>query len=137
MLRRKANCKRWKRYAFPPFTHTVHATCRVLNPGRTQKCTALTDEVDSIKEAAATDKVAALAAAGKTHESAVSALQSQLQAAQAQMLAAQASASAQSQDSAELAKLRTIAATAEEKVAAQKAACVDLLISFAPITPFV
>ena len=87
----------------------------------------MTNEVDSIKDAAATDKSAALAAAGKMHESAVGALQSQLQAAQAQVQAAQASASAQSQDSAELGKLRTIAATAEEKIAAQKAACVGLL----------
>jgi hypothetical protein len=41
---------------------------------------------------------------------------------QAQLQAAQASASAQSQDSAELANLRAIVETAEQKFAAQKAA---------------
>lgn len=89
-----------------------------------QKCTALAQDIASTKEAAAAEKSEALAAAGTAHKSAVSRLQSQLQSAQAQVQAANESASAQSQDSAELAKLRTIAAGAEQKIAAEKAACV-------------
>lgn len=93
-----------------------------------QNCAALSHELASTKEAAATDKSEALAAANKTHESAFSVLQSQLQAAQAQVQAAKASVTAQSQDSAELAELRNVVATAESKLAAEKAACVHFAI---------